>query len=117
MLVAVYGTLKQGHINNPGHLDGFEPQHALFVDIPFRMYEGAEYPMIVPSSDIHPIFVEVFEVDAETLERLDYLEAPYAYHRETIYIAEFGREVAIYVYDEPEPPSEFNLVKLGKWPS
>ena len=116
MLVAVYGTLKQWHTNNPGHLDGFEPQDARFVDIPFRMYEGAEYPMIVPSADIHPIFVEVFEVDEDTLENLDHLEAPYNYHRQSVYLAELDREVAIYVYDEPEPPPEFNLVESGKWP-
>ena len=115
MLVAVYGTLKQGHINNPGHLDGIEPQHAGFVYIPFRMYEGTEYPMIVPSADTHPIYVEVFEVDEDTLENLDLLEAPYNYHRQNVYVAELDREVAIYVYDEPEPPPGFNVVASGNW--
>jgi gamma-glutamylcyclotransferase (GGCT)/AIG2-like uncharacterized protein YtfP len=81
------------------------------------MYEGDAYPMIVSSSDNHPIFVEVFEVDAAMLEKLDQLEAPYNYHRESIFLAELDQKVAIYVFNEPNPPPEFALVKSGRWPS
>ena len=111
----VYGTHKQGHNNYLSHLNGHRPVRALFVDIPFRMYEGDAYPMIVPSSDNHPIFVEVFEVETDTLEKLDHLESPYDYHRENIFLAEFDREVAIYVFNEPNPPPGFNLVESGIW--
>lgn len=115
MLVAVYGTLKQGHENNLHHLNGLRPLHAIFVAIPFRMYEGDAYPMIVSSSDNHPIFVEVFEVDAYMMEKLDRLEAPYNFHRESTFLAELDREVEIYVYNEPHPPPGFTSVESGEW--
>jgi gamma-glutamylcyclotransferase (GGCT)/AIG2-like uncharacterized protein YtfP len=115
MLVAVYGTLKQGHKNNLQYLDGLRPLHSLFVEIPYRMYEGEAYPMIVYSRDSHSIFVEVFEVDADKLEELDRLEAPYNFHRENIFLAELDREAAIYVFDEPDPPADFTAVPSGKW--
>ncbi len=115
MLVAVYGTLKRGHNNNLHHLDGLRPLHALFVNIPFRMYEGEAYPMIVSNPDNHSIFVEVFEVDAVKLGELDRLEAPYNFHRENILLAELDREAAIYVFNEPDPPSGFTTTESGKW--
>ncbi len=117
MLVAVYGTLKQGHNNNLHHLDGLRPLHALFVNIPFRMYEGEAYPMIVSYPENHSIFVEVFDVDAEKLEELDRLEAPYNFHRENVFLAELDREAEIYVFNEPNPPPGFTLFESGKWPS
>ena len=117
MLVAVYGTLKQGYKNYLRHLNGFQPLHANFVDIPFRMYEGDSYPMIVSSVDNHAVFVEVFEVDADTMEKLDRLEAPYDCHRESIFVVELDREVEIYVFNQPEPPPEFTIVESGNWAS
>ncbi len=116
MLVAVYGTLKQGYNNNLHHLDGLRPLHALFVNIPFRMYEGEAYPMIVSSSDNHSIYVEVFEVDAGKLEELDRMEAPYNYHRESIFLSELDREAEIYVFNETDPPSGFTVTESGYWP-
>ncbi len=117
MLVAVYGTLKHGHTNNLHHLDGLQPLHSLFVDIPYRMYEGEAYPMIVSSRDNHSIFVEVFDVNADKLEELDRLEAPYNFHRENIFLAELDRGAEIYVFNEPNPPPGFTLIESGKWPS
>ena len=115
MRVAVYGTLKQGHTNNLHHLDGLRPLHALFVNIPYYMYEGEAYPMIVSSTDNHSILVEVFDVDTDKLEELDRLEAPYNFHRENIFLAELDREAAIYVFNEPDPPSGFAATESGKW--
>lgn len=86
MLVAVYDTLKQGYENNRRVLSGVLPIHARFVEIPFRMYSSIKYPMIVSSPGMHPIFVEVFDVELDTLEKLDQLEAPYNYHRETVFL-------------------------------
>ncbi len=116
MLVAVYGTLKQGYNNNLHHLDGLRPLHSLFVDIPYRMYEGEAYPMIVSNPDNHPIYVEVFDVDADKLEELDRLEALYNYHRESIFLSELDREAAIYVFNESNPPPGFAFIESGKWP-
>lgn len=117
MLVAVYGTLKQGHANYRHQLEGLRPIHALVVDIPFSMFKGDAYPMIVSSSGNHPIFVEVFEVDSAMMEKLDQFEGPYNFHRESIFLAEINQEVAIYVFNEPDPPPGFTSVESGKWPS
>ncbi len=115
MLVAVYGTLKQGHNNNLHHLDGLRPLHALIVNIPFRMYAGEAYPMIVSNPGNHSIYVEVFDVESDKLEELDRLEAPYDYHRESIFLSELDQEAEIYVFNEVDPPPEFTAVASGTW--
>ncbi len=79
------------------------------------MYEGEAYPMIVSSPDNHSIYVEVFEVDSGKLEELDRMEAPYNYHRESIFLSELAQEAEIYVFNEPNPPPEFTAVASGKW--
>ena len=71
--------------------------------------------MIVPSTDNHSVSVEIYKVDSSTLAKLDELEAPYRFHRETTFLAELDQEVELYVYDEPTPPSDFRLVESGEW--
>ena len=115
MLVAVYGTLKRGYGNHRRMLNGYIPLQSLFIEIPFHMYATDAYPMILPSLENHPIYVEVFEVDAVKLAELDRLEAPYNFHRETIFVAELHQEVEIYVFSEIDPPSHFTLVDSGEW--
>ena len=71
--------------------------------------------MIVSNPDNHSIYVEVFDVDADKLEELDRLEAPYRYHRESIFLPELDREAEIYVFNESKPPPEFKAVASGNW--
>ncbi len=115
MLVAAYGTLKQGHNNNLHHLDWLRPLHALFVNMPFRMYECDAYPMIVSSPESNPIFVEVFDVDSATLAALDQLEAPYNYRLETVFLSELEQKAEIYVFSDTDPPTEFTEIVSGSW--
>ena len=114
--VAVYGTLKTGYENYERYLPGKAPEASLFVSLPFRMYANAEYPMLVPSPDGSRcrIRVEVFVVDEEELARLDALEAPYGYWRETVYLEELGADVGIYLHPAPAP-SGFDSVPTGDW--
>jgi gamma-glutamylcyclotransferase (GGCT)/AIG2-like uncharacterized protein YtfP len=116
MLVAIYGTLKVGHFNYEEHLKGEMPVTACFVALPFEMYAGDAYPMLVPSEngERHPIWVEVFDVDDEKLRELDELEAPYGYWRESVFIDQVGEEVAIYLHPAPAPEG-FVRVASGKW--
>jgi gamma-glutamylcyclotransferase (GGCT)/AIG2-like uncharacterized protein YtfP len=114
--VAVYGTLKSGEANYGRFLSGMSPVFRGFVEIPYRMYAGDSYPMLVPSLEKHRIFVEIFEVDQDRLERLDALEEPYDYRRETTHVSEAGMEVALYVHELP-PPEGFKLVAGGEWSS
>lgn len=113
-LVAVYGTLKEGRYNHKIYLKGERPVCRGSVDLPFRMYANDEYPMIVPSNELHPIWVEVFQVDELKLRELDALELPYGYRRETVCLENFATEAEIYVYPAPAPPG-FRLVEAGDW--
>lgn len=114
--VGVYGTLKVGYENYHRHLSGKSPIASLSVDLPFEMYANAEYPMLVPSEngERHPIWLEVFDVDDETLSELDALEAPYGYWRQSIFVDELGENVELYLHPRPPPPG-FIRVPSGKW--
>jgi gamma-glutamylcyclotransferase (GGCT)/AIG2-like uncharacterized protein YtfP len=114
--VAVYGTLKTGEANYHRFLAGRSPLFRGFVEIPYRMYANDSYPMLVPSTEKHRIFVEIFEVDEGTLESLDALEEPYDYRREPIHVSEAGMEAAVYIHDSP-PPIGFSPVSAGEWSS
>ncbi|HXV59226.1 MAG TPA: gamma-glutamylcyclotransferase family protein [Vicinamibacteria bacterium] len=113
-LVAVYGTLREGQYNHEIYLKGERPVRRGSVELPFRMYANDEYPMIVPSNERHPIWVEVFRVDELKLRELDALEIPYGYRRETMRLENFDIEAEIYVYPAPPPPG-FQLVENGDW--
>lgn len=117
MLVAIYGTLKVGYFNYEKHLKGKMPVTARFVELPFEMYAGDDYPMLLPAAggERHPIWVEIFDVDDDELRDLDELEAPYGYWRETIFVGELGDQVAIYLHPAPAPEG-FTRVASGKWP-
>lgn len=112
--VAVYGTLKVGEKNYRRLLAGKEPLFRAVVRIPFRMYANGHYPMLIPASELHPIRIEVFEVDDRELRALDALEEPYDYWREAVPIEELGRSVEIYVHAYP-PPAGFSVVESGEW--
>jgi gamma-glutamylcyclotransferase (GGCT)/AIG2-like uncharacterized protein YtfP len=116
VLVAVYGTLKQGEANYERYLSGREPVHRGAVRAPYLMYDNGSYPMLVPVEEEHAIFVEIYDVDDRTLRALDALEEPYDYRRETIHVSELGRDVEIYVHTEPPPPG-FRLAVSGDWKS
>ena len=115
-LVAVYGTLKQGHYNYERYLRGVSPVASALVEIPFRMYANGDYPMLVPDVDgeRHRIRIEVFDVDDRKLRELDALEEPYGYWRESIPVEELGRDVEVYLHPAPAPPG-FSLVLSGDW--
>lgn len=117
MLVAIYGTLKVGYDNYQRHLKGERPVEALFVELPYEMYAGDDYPMLVPAAagERHRIWVEIFDVDETKMRELDDLEAPYGYWRDTVFVAELGKNVAIYLHPAPAPPG-FTRVPSGKWP-
>ena len=115
-LLAVYGTLKRGHDNHLLMLKDQQPIGELFVSVPYRMYATDNYPMIIASPEPHPVFVEIYEVDGELLSKLDRFEAPYRFHREQAFVTELGREIELYVFDDPDVPVEFRLVESGHWP-
>ena len=109
--IFVYGTLMDGQVN-----------HYLLKDMPHRaayaeglvLHDLGSYPAAVKGEGT--VYGEVYEVDSETLERLDALESsPELYHREAIrvhYGAGESGSAEVYVLPEavhsPEIPS-------GRW--
>jgi gamma-glutamylcyclotransferase (GGCT)/AIG2-like uncharacterized protein YtfP len=114
-LVAVYGTLRQGYENHRKFLNHQRPAFRKYVQVPFRMYASDAYPMLIASQQSSAIFIEGFEVDSITLERLDRLEAPYNFSRTTVFLPEVNRDAEIYVYNGAAPPPGFAPVASGKW--
>lgn len=114
--VAVYGTLKEGFSNYRLYLAEVKPRVARLVSLPYRMYDNGAYPMLVPAGgdEWNPIWVEIFDVDSETLRALDALEAPYGYWRESIETEELGERIEIYLHPSPAPQG-FERVPSGNW--
>lgn len=81
MLVAVYGTLKQGHGN---HAHFINKQPVACDQLPgFKMFSLGGFPAVQPSdSPEDQIVVEIYDVTEEQLCRLDGLEGvPSLYQR------------------------------------
>lgn len=114
MLVAVYGTLKEGYCNHQTYLPARKPAWRGFLQVPFAMFSNGEYPMLAPSDETHPILVEVFDVEDEILRELDSLEEPFGYSRVSVVVPELKQAVEIYVHPEPPPP-EFRPLLSGDW--
>lgn len=113
-LVGVYGTLKRGHANHAAFLGGSEFVRAGAVRIPYRLFGNEEYPMLVPSPDVHPVVVETYRVSAETVSRLDAFEGQFGYRRVEVVPEGETEPVALYVHPGPPPP-DFKPAPGGEW--
>lgn len=118
MLVAVYGSLKKGFGNH------FLLEKSRFVDTlslsGYDMYSLGRFPAIVRGSGT--ITVELYDVDCETLERLDRLEgfsgiaSRYnAYNREEIDTPYGKAFIYIYANEQRLGGRVFGLVTSGNW--
>ena len=114
MLVAVYGTLKQGYENYQKYLSDHAPVLVATLREPYVMYATRDYPMLVPSTAIQSIVVEVYDVTADEMAKLDALEAPYGYERRTIRIPGLDGDVGLYVHPDPVPEG-FVRIPSGEW--
>jgi len=77
-LLAVYGTLRKG-LWNHYLIEGSRLVWEGYVELPYKMivFEHSLVPALVPSSERHRIYVEVYEVSEELLEELDWFELGY----------------------------------------
>jgi len=107
-LLAVYGTLKENFPNYFYYLNPLKPIYRGLVRIPFQMYSSEGFPLLFPSDDLHPIYLEVFEVNEKILNRIDRLEGvPKLYTRCKIFLEEINAYVNIYVIADRKPYGEF----------
>ena len=129
VLVAVYGTLKQGWGNH--RLLERAPVHTGTIGI--SKLSGVGFP-IIKLGDSYKLNVEVYEVDPNDLSRLDSLEGyiegrtPTFYDRKTTKVTTDKGNITTYVYeyvedfdnnieDECEVVSGdvYNWIGQGRW--
>ncbi|NPA62821.1 MAG: gamma-glutamylcyclotransferase [Methanococci archaeon] len=112
--VFVYGSLRKGFWNHEPYLKNSKfigkgrtkEKYAMYADI---------IPYVVENEKISHIVGEVYEVDEETLKRIDRLEGhPDYYERKKVkIILESGEEIEAWLYFYPEPYGI--LVKSGDY--
>ena len=114
-LLAVYGTLKE---NFPNYFYYINPKVPIFrglVKLPFQMHSNGGFPLLFPSESFNQIYIEIFEVNSKTLEKIDRLEGvPHFYKRLEIFIPEITKNTFIYVITDQEPYG--NLIEDGFFP-
>lgn len=114
-LVAVYGSLREGHGNHRLLVDSEFVQKGT-VD-GFGMYTLGGFPACTPKGPHVPIVVEVYNVDELTMRRLDMLEGyPTFYNRKQVKVVANSGETSIawmYFIDDEYPERMF--VESGDW--
>jgi gamma-glutamylcyclotransferase (GGCT)/AIG2-like uncharacterized protein YtfP len=80
--VFVYGTLKQGHGNNR-LLENSKFLGRCYIEGPWRLINLGAYPGLVeiPKIEFAKVLGEVYQVDLDTLQSLDWLEGHPRYYR------------------------------------
>ena len=96
-LVGVYGTLKKGQSAN------YKLGDSKFIandKVPnVTMYNLGVYPAVVVDGSDNEAHVEVYEVDDNTLEVLDYYEGYPNLYDKTVVTTDGNREITIYTMD------------------
>jgi len=113
MLVATYGSLKKG-FHNHGFLSDSK---CLGVDSlsGFAMYKYSSFPMVVASDDSNDtIMVEVYEVSADTLVRLDYLEGHPEFYRR-IHVDTIYGDAFMYIGTRKQIRENMLKINNGVW--
>lgn len=117
MLLSVYGTLKKGFLAHY-KLGKTKLVHVGFHDIGFKMIDLGPYPALIKSKELHPIYLETYEIsDETTLQEIDMYEGyPSLYLKETIKLSE-SIETTLY-YLAPQRNSfcaNKPIVESGCW--
>lgn len=112
-LVFVYGTLKRG-FSNHFFLEGARCRGRARTREHYALYEG-EYPFVFRKERVGPIYGEVYEVDTQTLMKLDRLEEhPDYYCRDQVEVVlDDGGSLTAWLYFFPAPQGR--LIRSGEW--
>jgi gamma-glutamylaminecyclotransferase len=110
--VACYGSLKSGFPNN--RVLGRSKFMGEFKTQPlYTMYSLGGYPGIVDGGDT-PIVCECYEVDEDTMLRLDCLEGYPSFYNRSLIDTPYG-EAWVYHLAQPERYSNRPVVESGVW--
>jgi gamma-glutamylcyclotransferase (GGCT)/AIG2-like uncharacterized protein YtfP len=114
-LVFVYGTLRRGGVRA---MPDLFPGSKFIGDASVRgsLYDMGEYPGLLLDESDTPVVGEVYEVDDETLSKLDDIEASAYYLRRRVEVSVGGQSMTcwVYVYD-PEYYPRPVLIASGDW--
>ena len=115
--VFVYGSLRRG---NTGAMSVRFPNATYLTDarVRGRLYDMGEYPGLMLDGEASIVTGEVYEVDDDTLSRLDEFELNSDYSRKQVEV-EHGsvrRDCWIYVPDlDSEFFGDYELIESGDW--
>jgi gamma-glutamylcyclotransferase (GGCT)/AIG2-like uncharacterized protein YtfP len=115
-LVFVYGTLRRGGVRAT---DEIFPG-AKFVGDAFvsgRLYDLGDFPgLLLDESGARRVVGEVYEVDDETLNKLDAIEAPSSYWRKQVEVSVGDKRTTCWVYAPDPKLYDFRvLIESGDW--
>lgn len=106
--VGVYGTLKQGHGNH--RLLEHVPRSGVGFVSGHRLYQSGIPFLVADKTSEYDVLVELYDVDDETLSRLDSLEGhPRCYCRKELEVVlQDGSSTIAWVYEYPSPNGREN---------
>ena len=112
--IATYGSLRKG-LGNNRLLTHSTKISTEIVDIPFRMVSLGGFPGLVPSSEIHSITIEIYEVSPSTYRNVEYLEGYPSFYQKAMIETSEGK-VEVYIlessqYQTLEPVSSGDWIK------
>ena len=116
--VFVYGTLRKNQGNYLGTgLSKYPHIGTEEAYLPFQMCDLGPFPALVRDDVTHPIVGDVFQVDADMMNRLDILEGyPQMYDRMIVTLGQTDSHPPIHawVYYMRDRPSD-NIIDNGDW--
>jgi gamma-glutamylcyclotransferase (GGCT)/AIG2-like uncharacterized protein YtfP len=114
-LVFVYGTLRRG---SPGAMSIRFPNSRFVADakVSGSLYDLGAYPGLLLDEPNSLVIGEVYEVDDETLGKLDDFESSSHYWRKQVKIAVGIQSKKCWIYaPNPEAFSRSTLIVSGDW--
>lgn len=114
-LVFVYGTLRRG---GAGAMSVRFPDSKFIAEaeVSGRLYDLGAYPGLLLGESDSSVVGEVYEVDDETLNRLDEFEASSHYRRKQVEISLGTSKKMCWTYEpDPEFYSPRTLITSGDW--
>jgi gamma-glutamylcyclotransferase (GGCT)/AIG2-like uncharacterized protein YtfP len=114
-LVFVYGTLRRG---GAGAMSIRFPTSKFIADatVSGSLYDLGAYPGLLLKESNSSVIGEVYEVDDETLNKLDDFEASSHYVRKQVEISLDTQRKVCWVYEpDPEFYSLHTLITSGDW--
>jgi gamma-glutamylcyclotransferase (GGCT)/AIG2-like uncharacterized protein YtfP len=114
-LVFVYGTLRRGDARS---MSSRFPSSKFIADatVSGSLYDLGAYPGLLLNESDSPVTGEVYEVDDETLKRLDEFEASSNYLRKQVEIPLGTHTRTCWAYEpDPEFYSLHTVITSGDW--